>query len=129
MGVDSIGRVGYESHNAEALASLGNSRRRPAILAGGHSRQRDKLPPAKRLAGSGKLLGNGSIVLFGVQCSVFADGIAQEPVEDGPRRLIKLAQTISDRTGARLVVGPDGPVKLIEQRLRAAFSDRFEIEG
>src|SRR6516225_3446351 len=55
---------------------LGHSRRRASIFTCRNAGQRYEMPPAQAGTCSGKFLNNGSIIFFGVECTVFADGVA-----------------------------------------------------
>ena len=83
-------------------------------------RQRDELARGQ-LAGCRELLADGPIVFLGVKCTVFTDGILQEPVKDCTGRLIELAEPVSDRAGTRLVLGPDRPSLARREVRRHAF--------
>src|SRR5205085_8848723 len=59
-----------------------------------------------------ELLGNGAVVLFGMESAVFAGGIAQQNVQKRPGVGIQLSVATGDRAGVELVLLPDSGVHL-----------------
>ena len=74
---------------------------------------------------------DGAVVLLGVQGAVLADGVAEQQVEHGPGGAAQLAVTVNQGTGAGLVVGLDGGLRLREQGvgLDAATFSRCSANG
>ena len=87
------------------------------------------MPPAEGRAGGGELLGDGAVVLLGVQGAVLADGVAEQQVEHRPGRAAELAVAIDEGAGAGLVVGLDGGLGLGEQRVGRDVADLLAVLG
>ena len=77
-----------------------------AVLAGGDAGQGRELPPAEGRAGGGELLGDGPVVLLGVQGAVLADRVLQQQVEDRTGFQPELAVAGDQGGGAALVARP-----------------------
>ena len=59
-------RSARESRDPESLPRFADAGRRPPVFTGGHPCQGNELPPAKRRARRGELLGDSPVVLLGV---------------------------------------------------------------
>src|SRR5262249_41534857 len=68
----------------------------------------NQLAPAERRSRPGELLRGGPIVLFGVECTVLADGVAEQQVKDRPRREAEFAVAVHRGAGVGLVLVPNG---------------------
>src|SRR5690242_10929425 len=92
----------------QQLSGLRVSRRGAAVLAGGNAGECNELAPAEGGSRRGELLAGRAIVLLRVERTVFADGILQEQVEGGARRMPELAITMHDRGGMGLHIAAHG---------------------
>ena len=74
------------------------------------------MTPAVRGARGVEFLGDGSIILFGVERAIFADGVAQQEIENGTRVVAQFAVTMHDRGSVSLEILADRVVGFAEQR-------------
>ena len=89
----------------------------------------DQLSPAEGSPRHRELLGHGAVVLLGVQRPVLADAVAQQQVENRPLRQLQLAVAVDQRRRPRLVLGLDGGLDLLEQRVAVLGRDLLQLLG
>ncbi len=94
-----------------------------AVGAGGDAGQGHELPPAEGGAAGGEFFSHRAIVFLGVKGAVLADGVAQEQIEDGARRMAELAVAVDGGASAGLIAVANGVLGGTEQGVWLAGLD------
>src|SRR5262245_57738381 len=113
----------------QQFTGFGHAGRGAAILAGGYSGEGGELTPAVRSARGFEFLGDGPIILFGLERAILTNGVAEQEIENGTRVVAQFAVTMHDGGSVSLEILADGVVGFAEQRRGLGGFNLSDVRG